>query len=137
MSERVAELGETVQFVQRQDAVRQKLDVLLLDRQHESAHDGVVDRQDLVHAGHSVVEKRDVAQHLAEHVANQRAALAELAVEVVQAETDHRPLAQVLGEQQILVLADEGVGDDQAETVDTDLRTGDLASEADAGEVRA
>ena len=111
MSERVAELGETVQFVQREDTMREELDVLLLDRQHESAHDGAVDGQDLVHARHAIVEQRDVAQHLREDVANQRAALAELAVEVMQAEPDHRALAEVLREQEILVFADERVGD--------------------------
>ena len=111
MSERVAELGETVQFVQREDTMREELDVLLLDRQHESTHDGAVDGQDLVHARHAIVEQRDVAQHLREDVANQRAALAELAVEVMQAEPDHRALAEVLREQEILVFADDRVGE--------------------------
>ena len=111
MSERVAELGETVQFVQRKDTMREELDVFLLDWQHEPTHDGAVDGQNLVHARHAIVEKDDVAQHLGEDVPNQRAALTELAVEMMETETDHRPLAEILREQEILVFADESVGD--------------------------
>ena len=126
MSERVAEFRETIQLVQRKDAMGEELDMLLFDRQHKSAHNRTVDGQNLVHSGNAIIEQRDVAQHLCKAVSNQRSTLTEFAVEMMEAETDHRTLTKVLREQEVFVFADEGTGDDKTKTIDADLRAGDL-----------
>ena len=64
------ELRKMIQLVERKDTMLQKLNVFTPDGKHESAHNRVVDRQNLLHAHHAVIESNDVAEHLAKHVAN-------------------------------------------------------------------
>lgn len=100
--------------------------MLLTHGSREAANDAAVDGEDLLDAGDAVVQQNHVADHLSEHLAEERAAARQAAVELVDAESDDGALAGVLREEEVEVVADEGVSDALTERVDADLRTGDL-----------
>ena len=100
--------------------------MLLPYRSREAAHNTAVDGENLLDAGDAVVKQNHVADHLPKHLSEEGAAAWQSSVELVDAETNNRALASVLGEEEIKVVSDERVGDALTERVDADLRTGDL-----------
>ena len=103
----------------------QKMHVLLLDGKHKTAHDGVVHRQDVVHAVDATVQGNHIAEHLREHLAHQRPSARQATVEVVDHKAHHRSLPNVLREEEVEVVPQEGVRDVLPDALDADVRTGD------------
>ena len=125
-SQRRGKVNQSIEPMQRKQAMLQETHVFLPHGSREAADDAAVDGENLLDASDAVVEQQHVADHLSKHLSEERSATRQSSVELVDAETDHGAFASVLREEEVEVVSDEGVGDALTQRVDADLRTRDL-----------